>query len=68
MKLITDTVSKVSASCTITTPLQGICEYTFITTDLDTNGVYDVELQIENPGVSIETIPLGRVTVLEDLP
>ena len=67
VKQINTTVNKINTICTITTPLQGRCKYTTISTDLNTTGVYDGELEV-TIGSQITTIPLGRFKINTDLP
>ena len=68
MQNILETTSKVNGVCTLTTPTSGLCEYTMQSTDIDTFGVFDAELEvITNTGTKTDTIPFGRVSILQDL-
>jgi len=68
LKNISTDVVKVNRECTLDNPTSGICSYKPATGDLDTQGVYDAELEvITSGGTIINTIKLGRVTILEDI-
>jgi len=67
MKQINTTTNKVSGTCTLDDPVLGECSYTTVAGDLDTAGVYDAELQV-TIGSAINTIPLGRFKIDQDLP
>lgn len=67
IKEINADVNKVSAACTLTNPAGGICTYSTQATDLDAEGVYDAELEVDLT-TSVTTIYLGRFRINADLP
>jgi len=61
-------VAKVNGICSLDNPTNGLCSYEFKSTDLNTFGVFDAELEVVlSGGTDISTIKLGRVSILEDL-
>jgi hypothetical protein len=68
MKLVSGSALKIDGACALVTPLTGLCKYTLITTDLDTVGNYEAELQVTLPtGPQVYTVKFGKVQVIEDL-
>ncbi len=68
MKQINVTTNKVDATCTLAgDPTTGQCSYTTLSGDLNTNGVFDGELEV-TIGTTITTIPIGRFKIQSDLP
>ena len=66
-KFLDATANKIDGSCTIISATAGTCKYTVQSSDLDTAGVMEAELEITQ-GAVINTVKLGRLSVLEDLP
>src|SRR3990172_8035748 len=59
VKQINISTNQINSACSLTIPDEGECEYTFLSGDLDTEGVFDAELQI-TLGSEVNTINLGR--------
>ena len=66
MKQINSTGLKVNQSCALTSPASGVCAYTTQSGDLDTEGVFDAELEVTD-GTQVTTVELGRFRIIEDL-
>ena len=58
---------KVKGSCTVTDATGGICTYTPVSTDFDTNGVYNQEVELQF-ATRIITASGEQLSVVEDLP
>ena len=67
-KLLDTSTNKISGTCTATSPAtNGICTYTVALANLDTAGVLECEVEVTK-ATAIETVKLGRLSILEDLP
>lgn len=63
--------NKINSACTITVAADGTCRYVAQSGDFDTNGIYEVELQITYPNespVRVETANIDKFHVIGDLP
>ena len=61
---------KVNAVATVVSAALGTVSYAWAATDLDTVGVYDVEIEVTFSDATVETFPTGsfhELTVLDDI-
>jgi len=59
---------KIIDTCDVTTPESGICTYTVSSSDFDTAGLYEAELQITYTDGKIMTCKMDNFHVIDDLP
>jgi len=65
---INTNTKKIDGTCALDVdPTTGKCIYTIVSTDFDTIGLYEAELEISEVGVDNNKIKLGLFAVLNDL-
>ncbi len=66
--LNTGSIIAFSGNCSVTDASNGICTYTVQSTDFDTSGEYNVELQITYAGGKVITATMDNIIIIDDLP
>ena len=68
VKLVDSEVNQFNRAVTLDDVDSGACSYTLQNGNLDTVGLFEAELELNDNDGLISTIKLGRFVVLEDLP
>lgn len=59
---------KIDGTCTLDTPTSGTCHYTLLSTDFDTIGNFDTEVEVTLPtGPQVFTVKKGKLQIVADL-